>query len=190
MDLIERLMYTMENSPAIALMALIVILGITWLCASYMYKDSVKSFSEIKRDIESTSDLHLDGSKSWRDYLNSTAVQWEIAESGTAMTRLCAGLAKEAGWDSKERETGTELMLIVSEIAEAMEGDRKNLMDDHLKHRPMLEVELADALIRIYHFAGKHDLDVSGAMVEKLVYNTTRADHKLENRAKENGKKY
>ena len=54
MDLIERLMYTMENSPVIALMALIVILGITWLCASYMYKDSVKSFSEIKRDIEST----------------------------------------------------------------------------------------------------------------------------------------
>ena len=81
-------------------------------------------------------------------------------------------------------------MLIVSEIAEAMEGDRKNLMDDHLKHRPMLEVELADALIRIFYFAGKHGLDVAGAMVEKLVYNTTRADHKPENQNKVNGKKY
>ncbi|XUM19805.1 hypothetical protein ACRAVF_19255 [Bradyrhizobium oligotrophicum S58] len=38
-------------------------------------------------------------------------------------------------------------MLIVSEIAEAMEGERKSLMDDHLPHRKMVEVELADTLI-------------------------------------------
>ena len=37
-------------------------------------------------------------------------------------------------------------MLIVSEIAEAMEGERKDLMDDKLPHRKMAEVELADAL--------------------------------------------
>ncbi|RZK79787.1 MAG: hypothetical protein EOO85_02735, partial [Pedobacter sp.] len=53
----------------------------------------------------------------------------------------------EAGWHSKPREVGTCLMLIVSEVAEAMEGDRKGLMDDHLPERPMLEVELADAII-------------------------------------------
>ena len=45
------------------------------------------------------------------------------------------------------------LMLIVSEISEAMEGERKDLMDDKLPHRKMAEVELADALIRIFDYA-------------------------------------
>jgi hypothetical protein len=35
-----------------------------------------------------------------------------------------------------------------------MEGERKNLMDDHLPHRRSAEVELADALIRIFDYAG------------------------------------
>ena len=48
----------------------------------------------------------------------------------------------------KDRNVAEMLMLIVSEVAEAMEGDRKGLMDDKLPHRKMLEVELADAIIR------------------------------------------
>jgi len=52
------------------------------------------------------------------------------------------------------RNKGELLMLIVSEIAEAMEGERKNLQDDKLPHRRMAEVELADALIRIFDYAG------------------------------------
>lgn len=46
------------------------------------------------------------------------------------------------------------LMLTVTELAEAAEGIRKNLMDDHLPHRKMAEVELADAMIRMLDFAG------------------------------------
>jgi hypothetical protein len=146
-------------------------------------------------------------------------------------------------------------MLAVTEIAEATEGERKDIMDDHLPHRKMGEVELADALIRILDTGGalrlkytshtyqsiegsifkKHlyivksiidltdnfmkslqymnsyfpevhksysrtidyivrtaefmDYDILSAMHEKLAYNKTRADHKLENRMKEGGKK-
>lgn len=89
-----------------------------------------------------------------------------------------------------ERNKGELLMLIVSEIAEAMEGERKGLMDDKLPHRPMAEVELADALIRIFDYAGGFGYDLEGAYREKLEYNAQRADHKPENRRGEGGKKF
>lgn len=52
------------------------------------------------------------------------------------------------------RNVGEMLMLTVTEISEAMEADRKKLMDDKLPHRPGLTVELADAVIRILDLAG------------------------------------
>ncbi|QBZ71742.1 hypothetical protein [Pseudomonas phage KP1] len=89
-----------------------------------------------------------------------------------------------------ERNVGELLCLVHSEISEAMEGHRKNLKDDKLPHRRMIEVELADAVIRIFDMAGGLGLDVGGAMAEKLAYNQMREDHKVENRRKEDGKKY
>lgn len=53
-----------------------------------------------------------------------------------------------------QRNMGEMIMLVVSELAEAMEGHRKELMDDKLPHRPMAEVEIADALIRVLDIAG------------------------------------
>lgn len=110
---------------------------------------------------------------------------------------LCYTRALAAGWYHNPK-TGEPLiinkaermMLIVSEISEAMEGIRKNLMDDKLPHRLMEEVELADAVIRICDYAGFRGLDLKGAVLEKLEYNLNRADHKPENRTKENGKQF
>lgn len=82
------------------------------------------------------------------------------------------------------------LCLIHSEVSEAMEGYRKNLMDDKLPHRSMMEVELADVFIRIFDLAGAHKLDLGGAVLEKLSFNKTRPDHKLENRLKDGGKQF
>jgi hypothetical protein len=65
-----------------------------------------------------------------------------------------------------DRNMGEMLMLVVSEIAECMEGERKNLMDDHLPHRRMAEVELADAVIRIADIAGAKSLDIEHAGVD------------------------
>ena len=82
------------------------------------------------------------------------------------------------------------LCLIHSEISEAMEGERKDLMDDHLPHRKMAEVELADAIIRILDYGGAFGYDIEGAINEKMEYNKYRADHKRENRSKDGGKKF
>ena len=85
---------------------------------------------------------------------------------------------------------GEKLMLIVSEVAEGMEGHRKNLADDKLPHRPMIEVELADAVIRIFDLAGAKGYDVAGALAEKMAFNALRPDHKREARAAAGGKAY
>jgi hypothetical protein len=178
---------------------------------------------------------------------------------------MCHGAAWDAGWwhdlrtgAVKDRNNGEMLMLMVSEVCEGAHGLRYGLMDDKIKHRRMLEVELADFLIREYDFCGArqidlqyeidayvaagdrshlpdaatpalfrivqhlsnamegdrkgnsaarnlglvqahqcaiwyggyHQYDLHDAIVEKVRFNATRADHKPENRLAPGGKAY
>lgn len=110
---------------------------------------------------------------------------------------VCHSQAKVMGWwdeyfampeQYQKYWVASKLMLITSEVSEAMEGHRKGVNDDHLPDRPMLEVELADAAIRIFDLAGGLGLDLGGAIAAKLDYNRTRADHQKENRQAAGGK--
>ena len=125
-----------------------------------------------------------------------------LAKHIEPINTLCAEIHADnvaAGWWTdhrtgasilETRNVGEILMLIVSEVAEAMEGHRKGLMDDKLPHRSMLEVELADAVIRIADLAGAKGFDLGGAIAEKRAFNASREDHKLENRMAPGGKAY
>jgi NTP pyrophosphatase (non-canonical NTP hydrolase) len=142
-----------------------------------------------------------------------------IARAGRQLQEACHGASSRAGWwtmpvgdfiDSLDLRAvvrgehdampilkrlgkalvAEKLCLTHSEVSEGMEGHRKGKMDDHLAHRPMLEVELADAVIRIADLAGALNLDLGGAIAEKMAYNAQRPDHKPEARAAAGGKAY
>ena len=121
--------------------------------------------------------------------------QLHVAHDGVYdMQAICHQLARSAGWwDNTSADAingAVKIALIHSEVSEALEGLRKGKNDDHLSHRKAVEVELADAMIRIMDLAGAMELDLAGAIVEKLAYNQTRADHKTENRNADGGKKF
>lgn len=122
----------------------------------------------------------------------------DFVMAGIAMLQEeCHSAAREAGWWSEYDEMPGQYRkyflaakrdLMHTELAEATEGSRKNQMDDHLPHRKMEEVELADTIIRIMDYAGQLNYDLAGAIIEKMQYNRSREDHKPENRAKAGGK--
>lgn len=121
----------------------------------------------------------------------------EIEYRINTVAEYCNALAIRVGWwheletsKPKERNHGEMFMLMVSEISEAMEAYRKDLMDDKLPHRKGVEVELADACIRIFDYCANFGLDLGGAIAEKLEFNKMRPDHKPENRKLANGKKF
>jgi len=120
----------------------------------------------------------------------------ELKSKINALVEAAHGASIASGWwvgvdiHNDRHVVPAKLCLIHSEISEAMEGHRKGLMDDKLSHRLMIEVELADAMIRIADLAGALGLDLGGAVEEKMAFNAVRADHKLEVRAVVGGKAY
>lgn len=130
-------------------------------------------------------------------FLNEMTMEEFDAYHGIRMAQFLASkTARDAGWyknpqtgEDIQRNFGEVIALMHSELSEALEADRKGLMDDKLPHRDGREVEFADCIMRILDTAEALGLDVAGALIEKNRFNATRADHKLENRAA-GGKRY
>lgn len=102
----------------------------------------------------------------------------ESAAAGEAVTERKMSLndyakevhaANQKWWHDLEtgepirRNFGELIALCHSELSEALEGHRKNLMDDKLPHRKMAEVELADTVIRIFDIAAGLGMDLQGS---------------------------
>ena len=115
---------------------------------------------------------------------------------------------KEKGFNAKTRPTSTSLMLIVSELAEALEADRAGRFanpeafkackeaDDILETdragyikssfkalmKDTFEDEIADTFIRLLDLCGGYEIDIEFHIKEKLKFNKTREQ--------KHGKKY
>lgn len=152
---------------------------------NFILKKDSKVLKEVKEKINLNNDITIGQLQSQIHQANLDAGWWtdldtgmDLAEEARKRTRFGKALVAE------------KLALVHSEVSEGLEGTRKNLMDDKLPHRTMLEVELADSIIRTLDIGGALNLDIAGAIVEKLTFNRSRPDHKIENRKLENGKAY
>lgn len=86
------------------------------------------------------------------------------------INELCKAAYKTAvskGWHDEERETGTLLALIHSEVSEALEADRKGDTDNFSE-------ELADVCIRIFDLCGSRNIDLGEAIEKKMEKNKLR----------------
>jgi len=83
------------------------------------------------------------------------------------MVKLCHNVAKEKGFWDNNREIGTVLMLIVSELGEALEADRTGDLEN-------FKEELADAVIRIFDFCGYLNIDLEKEIMKKYEKNKKR----------------
>lgn len=82
-------------------------------------------------------------------------------------SQRCHSIAKEKGFWEKERNVGEALMLIVTELAEAMEGYRK-------KDDANFKEELADTFIRLFDLCGGLGIDIEKEILEKSERNKAR----------------
>lgn len=75
-------------------------------------------------------------------------------------------------WQSEN--VGEKLMLMTTELAEAMEAYRTDAASDKIPEFSGVEEELADTFIRMLDFASHFRLRLGEAIVAKLRYNLSR----------------
>lgn len=112
----------------------------------------------------------------------------------TRLSRECHKDSLRKGFYNKPQELGTSLMLVVSELSEALEADRvgryakldtfkrrlqeegeenfKEIFENEVKDT--VEDELTDTLIRILDLSGKMDIDIGSHLALKIRYNQLR----------------
>ncbi|MBZ0167508.1 MAG: nucleotide pyrophosphohydrolase, partial [Candidatus Omnitrophica bacterium] len=76
-------------------------------------------------------------------------------------------IAREKGFWEQDRNIGEALMLVVTELGEAMEGYRR---EDHDNFRE----ELADTFIRLFDLCGGLKIDIEAEIAKKSIKNKGR----------------
>jgi len=90
----------------------------------------------------------------------------------TEWTNECYKSSKEKGFWDKERNVGEALMLIVSELGEAIEAHRHGKLG--LEEKDTFEDELADTAIRLFDLCGGLNIDLERQIEWKMEFNKSR----------------
>jgi NTP pyrophosphatase (non-canonical NTP hydrolase) len=83
------------------------------------------------------------------------------------LSELCHSIAKSKGFWDKERNVGEALMLVVTELAEAMEAHRK-------QDGANFNEEIADTFIRLFDLCGGMGIDIEAEILKKCEKNKQR----------------
>jgi NTP pyrophosphatase (non-canonical NTP hydrolase) len=105
-----------------------------------------------------------------------------FVRSVNVMAEECQRISAQHGFwsEGQDRNKAEMIALMHSELSEALEAiriDNKGgefMMDQHLPHRRSVEVELADAVIRIMDYCAGFGWDLGGAIKEKSKFNEGR----------------
>ena len=90
--------------------------------------------------------------------------------NGKSLNELCAichSIAVEKGFWDQERNIGEALMLIVTELAEAMEAHR-------IQDQENFKEEIADSFIRLMDLCGGMKIDIEAEIEKKANKNKNR----------------
>ncbi len=83
------------------------------------------------------------------------------------LTRLCHKIAREKGFWDNDRNLGEMLMLVVTELSEAMEAYR-------VEDKENFNEEIADTFIRLFDLCGGLKIDIEKEIRKKMIRNKSR----------------
>jgi len=80
----------------------------------------------------------------------------------------CWQIAESRGFHIEGMPFPTVVMLVITELAEAVEGHRNNDWAN-------VEEEIADTFIRLFDLAGRFNIDIEAAVDKKMAVNEKRS---------------
>jgi len=95
-----------------------------------------------------------------------------VPRTVTDWVRECYLAAREKGFWEQDRNVGEMLMLVVSELGEAIEAHRRSHFG--MEQKDTFEDEIADTIIRLFDLCGGLGIDLEKQMEWKISFNKSR----------------
>ena len=114
-------------------------------------------------------------STSAAELMNDSVCKTEMAACLNDVADICHRIALDHGFWQDSQNFGEKIALIHTELSECLEAMRHgDGPDEHLPHHRNAEIELADAVIRIFDLAAHEHMDIGSAIIEKMRFNMSR----------------
>lgn len=109
------------------------------------------------------------------DYCKALTMLQEARRKRAVEKDIYAGATEDGWWGWDRWNDGEKIAKMHAELSRALEALRKgNPESEKIPGISAIEEALADTVIRILDFCGKHRFDLGNAVLKKLDYNKSR----------------